>query len=110
MIAHSSFWRRIRRIVAAKIHFFSNIQHFKQKNMKFYCETYHEERDTEHCVFCSAACNQRPLVKNTKETEELLQDKEKKIGVYDVTMIDFHEDSITKKDLLNKLKEALEFC
>ena len=32
--------------------------------MKFYCETYHEERDTEYCGFCSAACSQRPSEKN----------------------------------------------
>lgn len=38
--------------------------------MKFFCETYHEERDTEHCGFCSAACSQRPVVETATGTGE----------------------------------------
>ena len=38
--------------------------------MKFFCETYHEERDTEHCGFCSAACSQRPIVETATGTGE----------------------------------------
>ena len=38
--------------------------------MKFYCKTYHEERDTECCVFCSDACPRRPVVETTSGTGE----------------------------------------
>ncbi len=39
--------------------------------MKFYCETYHEERDTDHCGFCSAACSQHPMEKTVSSTEKI---------------------------------------
>lgn len=39
--------------------------------MKFYCETYHEERDTDHCGFCSATCSQHPMEKTVSSTEKI---------------------------------------
>lgn len=39
--------------------------------MKFFCETYHEERDTDHCGFCSAACSQHPMEKTVSSTEKI---------------------------------------
>lgn len=76
--------------------------------MKFFCKTYHEERDTENCVFCSAACPQRPYTESTTGTGEFPKDKEKKAGVSDVTIIDICEENISKKDLLKKFEEALD--
>lgn len=38
--------------------------------MKIFCETYHEERDTEHCGFCSALCSQRPVEGTVSGTGE----------------------------------------
>lgn len=50
--------------------------------MKFYCETYHEERDTGHCCFCSAACPQRPTVKTVSGTgEETMKQRTEKITI-----------------------------
>lgn len=36
--------------------------------MKFYCETFHEERDTGFCCYCSAACSQRPSQETYSDT------------------------------------------
>lgn len=36
--------------------------------MKFYCETFHEERDTGFCCFCSVACSQRPSQETHSDT------------------------------------------
>ena len=36
--------------------------------MKFYCETFHEERDTGNCCYCSAACSQRPSQETYSDT------------------------------------------
>ena len=50
--------------------------------MKFYCETYHEERDTEHCRFCSAACSQRPTEETVSSTgEKTMRQRTEKITI-----------------------------
>lgn len=50
--------------------------------MKFYCETYHEERDTERCCFCSAACPQRPMEETVSGTgKETIRQSTEKITI-----------------------------
>lgn len=50
--------------------------------MRFYCETYHEERDTEHCCFCSAACPQRPMEETVSGTgKETMRQSTEKITI-----------------------------
>ena len=38
--------------------------------MEFYCETYHEKRDSEHCCFCSAICGQYPNSETNADSEK----------------------------------------
>ncbi len=50
--------------------------------MKFFCETYHEERDTEHCGFCSALCSQRPVEETVSGTgEKTMMQRTEKITI-----------------------------
>lgn len=50
--------------------------------MKFFCETYHEERDTEHCCFCSAACSQRTMEEIISSTgEKTMRQRTEKITI-----------------------------
>ena len=50
--------------------------------MKIYCETYHEERDTEHCGFCSALCGQRQVEGTVSGTgEKTMMQRTEKITI-----------------------------
>lgn len=61
--------------------------------MEFYCETYHEKRDSEHCCFCSAICGQYP-------NSETNADSEKK------TMRQHMDNEILSKRYIESLKKA----
>lgn len=50
--------------------------------MKFYCETYHEERDSGNCCYCSAACSQRPSQETYSDTEgKAIEQRSEKITI-----------------------------
>lgn len=50
--------------------------------MKIFCKTYHEERDTECCGFCSAICPQHHVEKTTTGTgEKTMQQHSEKITI-----------------------------
>lgn len=89
--------------------------------MKIFCKTYHEERDTEHCGFCSAICSQHPVVETTTGTGENPQfsnprlvvafdiiDKDRKPIIkecHNTVEVELAEDELSKSDYLFVLRE-----